>query len=76
MGSFLCTGCTVCHKEPGMAVWLCQDVRQIFAPAISAFPPSMVVVCHKEPGMAVWLIMIADKQEKFAYRFSRHFFYL
>jgi len=33
-------------------------------------------VCHKEPGMAVWLIMIADKQEKFAYRFSRHFFYL
>ncbi len=23
---------------------------QIFAPAISALPPSMVVVCHKEPG--------------------------
>jgi len=23
---------------------------QIFAPAISAFPPSVVVVCLKEPG--------------------------
>jgi len=26
---------------------------QIFAPAISALPPSVVVVCRKEPGMAV-----------------------
>jgi len=23
---------------------------QIFAPVISAFPPSMVVICHKVPG--------------------------
>ena len=73
-GGVAMTGCTVCRKEPGMAVWLCQDVRQIFAPAISAFPPSMVVVCHKEPGMAVWLTMIVDRQGKFAYRFPPHFF--
>jgi len=26
---------------------------QIFAPAISALPPSMVVVCHKEPWMGM-----------------------
>jgi hypothetical protein len=38
-------------RDGGVAMY--RMYGQIFAPAISALPPSMVVVCHKEPGMAV-----------------------
>jgi hypothetical protein len=48
---FYVHGWTVFRKEPGMAVRLCPWMEvQIFAPAISALPPSMAVVFRKEPG--------------------------
>ncbi len=44
-----------------MAVRLCPWMdRLIFAPAISALPPSVVVVFRKEPGMAMRLCPSMD----------------
>jgi hypothetical protein len=53
-GLFYIHGWMVFLKEPWRAVRLYPWMDgQIFAPAISALPSSLVVVCLKEPGMAV-----------------------